>query len=34
MGYGEYNSAQNLDELSKGLESVLAETEDFTVTDF
>lgn len=29
-----YKSAQNLDELSKGLESVLAETEDFTVTDF
>ncbi|HPJ35514.1 MAG TPA: VWA domain-containing protein [Spirochaetota bacterium] len=29
-----YKAAENLQELSKGLESVLAETEDFTVTDF
>ncbi|HOP65078.1 MAG TPA: hypothetical protein PK906_16995, partial [Spirochaetota bacterium] len=29
-----YKAAENLKELSKGLESVLAETEDFTVTDF
>lgn len=29
-----YKSADNYEELSKGLESVLAETEDFTVMDF
>lgn len=29
-----YKAAENLNELSEGLESVLAETEDFTVTDF
>lgn len=29
-----YKAAENIDELSRGLESVLAETEDFTVTDF
>lgn len=29
-----YKAAENFDELSKGLESVLAETENFTVTDF
>jgi len=29
-----YKAAENSEELSKGLESVLAETENFTVTDF
>lgn len=29
-----YKSADNYEDLSKGLESVLAETEDFTVMDF
>jgi len=29
-----YKSADNYEELSKGLESVLAETEDYTVMDF
>ncbi len=29
-----YKSADNYEELSKGLENVLAETEDFTVMDF
>jgi len=29
-----YKSAKNFDELSKGLEEVLAESESFIVTDF
>ncbi|HOP28600.1 MAG TPA: VWA domain-containing protein [Spirochaetota bacterium] len=29
-----YKAAENFEELSKGLDSVLAETENFTVTDF